>query len=78
MPKLADAIAAEATRKGPACHTSRILEKLSKADAADLRGALADVMIPATAISRALDKLGHQLSATSLARHRRGECGCPR
>jgi hypothetical protein len=79
MGKLGAAIAAEnLQRKGPACTVGVALSTLAKADAADLRAALADPGIACTALSRALRAVDVVVSGTTLSRHRKGDCGCAR
>ena len=49
-------------------------DTLNKADAAALAAALTDPTYPTAAITRALNDEGHQFVATTVARHRKGEC----
>lgn len=78
MPKLADLIASEVRKPGGACTIGRLLTTLGKGDAADLADALSNKAIPSSAISRALTAVGQPLVATSIQRHRRGDCVCTR
>lgn len=65
--------------KGPACVFVSVLAAMSDSEAADLRTALADQAgVPGTYIARALEAIGHSVSATTVQRHRKGECNCPR
>lgn len=77
MSKLAAAIADEVIGHGPNCSVAELLGRLPKDLVGDLNEALASA-VPATAISRALVKLGHDMSASPLQRHRRGDCSCGR
>jgi hypothetical protein len=76
MGQLADLIQQSKRPNGPVCATANLLHTLPKAEAADLRAALADQSVPGTSIARALVKLGHKISGSTIQRHRRGECGC--
>jgi hypothetical protein len=80
LSKLADAIAATAATPNRAqCSIAKLLEgALTKANAQDLRDALANQDLPSAAISRGLDAVGHRVSALTVQRHRRGSCACPR
>lgn len=65
------------------CETRRILEQLDVEDpkaAAALRTALAMpyTQMPAAELGRRLRKAGFDASDRSLARHRKGDCLCPR
>lgn len=79
MSKLADAIAAAGSKgHGPRCSVTGLLEKLPKADRAELLAILADAATQTSAIHRGLTSLGHTIGLSALQRHRRGECGCAR
>jgi hypothetical protein len=76
---LLDDIKAEDRAHGTPCGVQRALEQLDKADRADLLKALADPLIPASNIARALLKRGvlHNKNAgDTITRHRRGDCRC--
>lgn len=65
--------------QGPRCHTWLLLESLPE----DERAALAAALLPdsgwtASALAALLRDEGHVLSKSSIDRHRRGECACPR
>ena len=75
---LLDDIEAETTGTGPRCTVALLLRGLTDDDRADLETALANPAIPASAIHRALHKRGHSIGDTTLQRHRRGTCRCPR
>ena len=77
MGLLAD-IQAEAPTGPTQCSVAILLESLPEADARDLVAALADPGIPHTAITRALNKRGHNMHDKRVAAHRRGECACAR
>lgn len=66
-------------QQGPRCHTWLLLDSLPD----DEREALAAALQPdsgwtASALSLLLREEGHHLSKSSIDRHRRGECACPR
>ena len=66
-------------RQGPRCHTWLLLESLVD----DEREALAAALLPdsgwtSSSLSSLLRDEGHSLSKSSIDRHRRGECACPR
>lgn len=76
---LADAIKAEVVaRKWPTCTIAALLSTLDKADAKALSSALADPRVTGAAISRALVREGHRVSAETVMRHRNEECRCGR
>lgn len=60
------------------CSVADLLDSMTDADAKDLESALADPAIPHTAITRALNKRGHDMHDKRVAAHRRGECACAR
>lgn len=62
---------------GPLCKVSRITEQMDKKDAADLLKLIGEGYM-ASAISRVLRKRGIDVSATSISRHRNGDCACSR
>lgn len=66
----------ERPRKARHCSVSILLASMDGTDRADLEVALEDVMIQATVIARVLERKGHKLPATAIARHRRGACAC--
>lgn len=79
---LLDDIKAEDRKTGLPCGIKVVLDALdkdAKADAKDLRAALADPDIPATNIARALTKRGVASfrNGDVITRHRRGDCACP-
>lgn len=84
MSKLAEAVAAErASRRRSECQVGVLLKQLAATKvgreiAADLDVILANGDISAPEISRGLKRLGHELSPSPVARHRRGDCVCPR
>lgn len=58
------------------CKTGRLIQNLSKADAEDLRTAIANPQIQTEAIVKVLNSHGHKLSTSQFGAHRRGECCC--
>lgn len=58
------------------CKTGRVLQNLPKADAEDLRTAIANPQIQTEAIVRVLNNHGYSLSTSQFGAHRRGECCC--
>lgn len=59
------------------CGVRRVLSEISEKDRADLTAALADPIIESTAIAKGVTlALGKKLAASSVARHRKGECSC--
>ena len=78
MSKLSEAIQADRLHKGPRCTVSVLLERLPKAERAELLAAIGDRSLASATISRALASLGHTLPQFVLQRHRRGDCGCNR
>ena len=76
---LAAAVAEHATlKKGPPCTVMLVRDKLSREDQNDLDRLIADRSVTSAAIERGLAKLGHKLTQHTVARHRRGDCGCAR
>lgn len=75
-PSLADAIAAHVTTRGPRCTIALLLPGLAVDERRDLEAAFANTALPATAISKGLDAVGHKVSPSSIQRHRRHECTC--
>lgn len=75
---LLDAInAARPTVNKTICGVRRVLSDVSDADAADLKSALENPAIESTAIAKGVAvALGVKLAASSVARHRKGECSC--
>lgn len=62
---------------GGKCSFKRLLHKLDPKDSADLLHVIGDRPdIPLTLIKDVLAKRGHQVSESSLRRHRKGRCGC--
>ena len=58
------------------CTVTKVLEALSKQDAADLRAALDDHGIMATSIARVIQRHGHDLKPEAIRRHRKRDCAC--
>ena len=68
-----DDIKKEKSTRGTRSRIAEILDEMSKADAADLLKALDDHSIPASSISKALNKRGLKLAINVISRYRRGE-----
>lgn len=66
------------SRYVPVCGYQTLLETLDKPDQVDLEAAMNDHGIQGSAIERALRQRGHAITATTLRRHRRGDCCCGR
>lgn len=73
---LLDEVLAAQTAPPKRCKTGKLLDKLAKDDAADLQTALANPNIQTEVLVRVLTQRGHQVSASQLGSHRRGECCC--
>lgn len=74
---LLDDIEKEPKRQtGRKCAVQLVMSTLDKADCKDLETALADLLIPATTITRVLERRQIELSASAINRHRRRECVC--
>jgi hypothetical protein len=75
---LLDDIQAESHSGPEQCSVAALIESLTGTDRTDLTAALADPSIPHTAITRALNKRGHNMHEKRVAAHRRGDCACAR
>lgn len=73
MGLLFDEIKKEKTTRGTRSRILEVLDSLEKADAKDLMKALDDHSIPASSISKALNKRGYKLAVNVITRYRRGE-----
>ena len=62
----------------PVCGYQTLLDTLDKPDQVDLQAAMSDPGIQCYAIERALRQRGNSITATTLRRHRRGDCSCGR
>jgi hypothetical protein len=62
----------------PVCGYQTLLNTLDKPDQIDLEAAMSDFGIQCSAIERALRQRGNNITATTLRRHRRGDCACGR
>jgi hypothetical protein len=76
--KLSSAIAAEQSRRSSKCGVGVALKTLPPAEATELIAALADEVVQHTALSRALRVVDLTIHPDTIARHRRGDCGCHR
>jgi hypothetical protein len=63
-------------RPGTTCGIAKMYEALPNEDAEALKQAIADPMVKATAIARALKGRGYQITDSVVTRHRRKECVC--
>lgn len=61
-------------RKGPTCSLCAILTNIDKKDSQDLNDALADSTVYSTIICKALVRRGFRMNASTVSRHRKGEC----
>jgi len=75
---LTDISAINNCRYVPVCGYQTLLDTLDKPDQVDLETAMSDHSIQGSAIERALRQRGHGITATTLRRHRRGDCSCGR
>jgi hypothetical protein len=63
-------------RKGPACWRESL--PLTDEQEAKITAALDEPTITSVAIAKVLRAWGYELTGTTVARHRRGACGCGR
>jgi hypothetical protein len=73
MGKLFDDIKGEKSHRGTRSRIAEIIDGLSEDDAKDFKKALDDHSIPASNISRAMNKRGFKLAINVISRYRRGE-----
>ena len=73
MGALFDDIKREQARKGNKSRIAEIIEKLPAEDKKDFKKALDDHSIPASNISKAMEKRGFKLAVNVISRYRRGE-----
>lgn len=73
MGSLFDDIKQTQSQKGNRSRIGEILEALPDDERKDLLKALDDHSIPASSISKALEKRGHKLAINVISRYRRGE-----
>ena len=72
---LSDALRVEANKKpGPTCTVCILIPTLSDADREALEAAMTDLAVTASAIARALQSEGHDVSPETLRRHRAQRC----
>jgi hypothetical protein len=72
---LADALEMEAaTMIGVRCYTCTLLERMTADDLAVFKNVSANKSVSTPTIVRALKASGYEITAGSLARHRRGDC----
>ena len=67
---------AESGKPGTRCTVGIIFGKLDADHAAQLRHALATPDIQSSAIARVVKTWGHDLTSSTIGRHRRAECHC--
>lgn len=60
----------------PRCTFGIVAEQLDADDLAVVDAAMSDPGITGTAIAEVLRGEGHDITATTVQRHRRGECSC--
>ena len=75
---LAEAIAAQVKPAGPKCSVRTLIETLPESDRKVMVEALANPAILASQLARAIETTGTRMLGQTIARHRRGECGCPK
>lgn len=73
---LLDEFKNEGVRPRRKCGVAILLDILSEQERDDLRIALGDPVITASAIMRVLERKGHKLPDGTITRHRRKECSC--
>ena len=61
-------------RKGGSCHTCALLRELPPAESKALADALADPRFSNSGLSKILRDEGYSIGASTVGRHRRGEC----
>jgi hypothetical protein len=68
---------AETAKHGPSCSMVAVIESLADEEKEKLGLALSQGDIPSTAIARVVSRwTGQKIAATTVRRHRKGECGC--
>lgn len=75
---LTDLIDSESKPRGEKCTLGTAWVKLTNEDRNGLRKAFASEIVSSNAISRALQKAGHDIKPGTVRRHRKGECRCPK
>lgn len=65
-----------ANHPGPSCKIAQLLSSLDEEDRAGLIIAFQDLGITTTAIYKGLRRAGYDISQSTVARHRRGDCTC--
>lgn len=73
---LIDGLGADVPVRGPECSISILMGKLDAKEQAALIAALQNPAKPNTFIARVLRDEGYNISATTVGRHRRGDCAC--
>ena len=71
-------LAKHTARIGVQCSLGKALPNLDPTILEGVRSALTNPGVPAAAIARALGdpSIGHRVTADSVSKHRRQECGC--
>lgn len=72
-PRLLEEIKADRAPSGRVPLLVQVASTLSAEERKDLMDAITDITISSAAISRALKKRGHMVSASAIAQYRRGE-----
>lgn len=75
MSLLAD-IEGEVRQHGPLCTVAMLIEQMPAPDRVDLEAALANPILPGTAIVRGLRRHNYSLTPEALRHHRKRECRC--
>lgn len=71
-----DALGQTQLKKGPPCAVTQILEAMPPDQAEKFARAVADPLVKATNITRALEAMGYPVHKDTVARHRRRDCKC--
>ncbi len=72
---LSDALQHEISKRpGPTCTVCILIPTLPASDQSALEAAMTDLAVTASAIARALQSEGHDVSAETLRRHRSQRC----
>lgn len=78
MGRLADAITAAQSARGPNCTVGLIITDLDEEGRRDLSQAMDNPRVQHAAIAAGLHMVGHKVDAQTVSRHRRGLCSCQR
>jgi hypothetical protein len=72
----AEALSKQVKKPGTRCAIAVVLDAMEPADAEELSDALVDATWAHAQIHRALKAEGHDLAASTVSRHRKGDCAC--